>query len=117
MEWLAKNSSAEARVLIVAPCAGSLSEILLGPVWPHRLPDHRFHWSQSGLTSLLERFGFALERSFYPAKLLSVEMVLRHLAIKLGNQTLAALCSHAPKISFWFNVGEQGVVFRRQGVA
>lgn len=65
---LVANSAPAARLLIVCPEAGSLSEAMMGSRWPHRTPGHRFHWSRRGLTGFLDSFGFTVERQFLPLK-------------------------------------------------
>lgn len=113
LTWLANASSPTARVLVVAPDASSLSRRLLGRQWPHRVPDHSFHWSPAGMRALWARHGFREERSFRPVKRVSVKMMALHL-----RQTRLAPVSRlveplVPQAELWFNVGELGMVFVR----
>lgn len=113
--WVVDNSTPDARVLLVAPLAGSLSERLAGRWWPHRVPDHHFHWSRAGLAALWGRYGFAVERSFLPLKDVSVEMVLRHLGVLTGLRMPIPAA-----VAQWrmpFNIGQIGVVLRRREAA
>ncbi len=115
LAWLARASAPAARVLVVAPDGGSLSRRLLGPHWPHRVPDHAFHWTPAGMRTLFARHGFAQERSFRPVKRVSTRMAALHL-----RQTRLAPLSRAleplvPPLHLWFNVGELGMVFARRG--
>lgn len=112
--WMTRRSSLEAMVIIVAPEAGSLSERVLGRLWPHRIPDHVFHWSRGGLAELFGRHGFQPWREFRPGKYVSCAMVVSHLAHKFS--FLACLRGRAGRfggLTLFFNVGEMGLVFRR----
>lgn len=82
MEWLVSNSSAGSKLLLVAPAGGSLSEKLLGRFWPHKVPDHPFHWSKRGLIDFFSKRRFIVERDFYPFKYASVGMIVAHMAHK-----------------------------------
>lgn len=110
--WMQANSSDSARLLIVCPEANAPSERLLGRWWPHRLPDHPFHWSRPGLSEVLGRFGFALERRFFPWKQVSPRLLLSHLALKSG-WALPRL-GWLDGLTFPANIGEMGLVFRRR---
>jgi hypothetical protein len=112
--WLARRSSRDALLLVVAPEAGSLSERLLGRLWPHRIPDHAFHWSRRGLCEFLGGHGFKLWREFHPGKYVSCATVVSHLAHKfprLGR--LRAGAEAFARLTLFLNVGEMGLVFRR----
>jgi hypothetical protein len=114
LEWLAKNSAGGARALIVAPRADAPSERILGRLWPHRLPDHQFHWSSAGLAQAFASAGFQAEKHFAPAKFVSPKMILSHVAHKLGGPSAAGrIGRYLPSWALRFNVGEQGIVFRR----
>jgi hypothetical protein len=115
LSWLTTNSSPKAAILLVAPRAGSLSERALGRFWPHKLPDHTFHWSIKGLGEFLERYGFVCERRFYPLKYVSLSMLVKHIAHKLGCKSLAAKIEQLlPSKRFLFNFGEMGLLLTRQ---
>lgn len=114
--WMAENSSAAARLLIVCPEANSPSERLLGRWWPHRLPDHQFHWSRSGLSAFLARFGFAVERRFYPWKRVSPRLLLSHLSLiaSHGRRGLRSRLRWLDWLALPFNIGEMGLLLRRR---
>jgi hypothetical protein len=114
LSWLEKSSAPDARVLVVAPDGASRSRRLLGRSWPHRVPDHAFHWTPAGMRALLGRHGFEFERSFHPVKRISTRMGVLHL-----RQTRLAPITRAfewlvPPAHLWFNIGELGMVFRRR---
>lgn len=119
LEWMRDCSSPRAAVLVVAPRADSLSNLLLGPLWPHRLPDHAFHWSRDGLAQLFSRYDFALRRSFFPWKRVTPGMVAAHLRHQRGwkGRTIDGLVSLLEycRISVPFNLGEMGLFFERRG--
>lgn len=111
LEWLTRSSAKDARVLVVAPDGASLSRRLLGRQWPHRVPDHAFHWSPAGMTALWARHGFAHEKSFRPVKRVSTRMMKLH-----ARQTRLAPLTRLvepliPDTDLWFNIGELGMVF------
>lgn len=116
LEWLRSNSTADARVLLVAPEAGSPSERALGRLWPHKLPDHPFHWSRAGLTGFFARFGFAVEAAFEPVKVLSTRTLVAHAVHMLGlaGAWRPRWTTSLPDWSLRFNFGEMGLVFRRE---
>jgi hypothetical protein len=115
LAWLAASSAPRARVLLVAPEAGSRSERWLGPLWPHRLPDHRFHWSRSALLSLYAAHGFRRLLAFTPTKTVSGAMVLNHLARTLPVlRPLAGAGRWLRRVRFDFNLGEMGLVLERE---
>lgn len=113
LPWMAANSSPAAAVMIVCPQAGSLSERLLGRFWPHRLPDHPFHWSRRGMIGLLERHGFVAERSFVPWKRVSARVLATHLLLVAtgGRGHRLPACGWLDA-GFPFNIGEMGLLFR-----
>jgi len=114
LAWLAASSAPNARVLLVAPEAGSPSERLLGPLWPHRLPDHRFHWSRRGLEERFAAHGFRLAGRFRPTKSVSLAMVTAHLAHRFPVlRPAAAVARGLPAARLDFNLGEMGLVFER----
>ncbi len=114
LRWMRRASAPGAAALLVAPEAGSFSERLLGPFWPHRIPDHRFHWSRSGVRELFARHGFALEREFHPKKAFSPATAVRHLAHKFpALASLLRLSARLERFTLLGNVGEMGLVFRR----
>lgn len=116
--WLTENSAESARVLLVAPDGGSLSARLMGRRWPHRLPDHPFHWTRKGLAGLFGRHGFGLERTFYPWKYVSLGMVLSHARLMFfpgGKRAVPESTGCAlGRISLRLNAGEMGLVFRKR---
>jgi SAM-dependent methyltransferase len=113
LAWLARSSAEDARVLLVAPEAGSRSERWLGPLWPHRLPDHRFHWSRRGLVERFAAHGFEREAEFTPTKSVSAAMVAAHLAQRLPALRPLARARVLARLRLAFNVGEMGLVLRR----
>jgi hypothetical protein len=101
-------------VLVVAPEAGSPSERWLGPLWPHRLPDHRFHWSRSGLEALYRAHGFRRVAEFRPTKTVSGAMLINHLTMTLPLvRPLAGAARWLRGLRLDFNVGEMGLVLER----
>lgn len=114
LAWLAASSVPDARVLLVAPEAGSPSERWLGALWPHRLPDHRFHWSRAGLLERFAAHGFREEARFRPTKSVSAPMVAAHLAHRFPSLAPLARAARALRgLRVDFNVGEMGLVLRR----
>jgi hypothetical protein len=115
LDWLAASSAPAARVLLVAPEAGSRSERWLGPLWPHRLPDHRFHYSRAGLEGLFAAHGFRKLAEFDPSKTVSGAMVVNHLSRTLP--LLRPLAAAAPRLRglrLDFNLGEMGLLLGRE---
>jgi hypothetical protein len=105
VDWAIANSTTEARMMVVAPCAGSWSDRVFGRFWPHRVPDHRFHWSIQGPTRFFAIRNFAVTTSFYPWKCVSIEIALRHIFIlanveidNLLNYTSGGLLSKVTKV-------------------
>ena len=114
MKWITRNSSDLTEVLLVAPDGGSLSEKVLGKLWPHRLTDHCFHWSKKGLTEFFSKRGFLAELSFSPSKYVSVRTIISHILIKLfPNRPANWKGLKLPDIVFKFNIGETGFLYRR----
>jgi len=114
LQWVLRNSSRDALLLVVAPDAGSLSRKLLGRFWPHKLADHQFHWSRVGIRELFEGIGFSPLLEIQPAKRVSETVVLNHLGVKFGPRLRLVLRSLFPKFTVWFNVGEFGLLFQRE---
>jgi hypothetical protein len=117
ISWVSGNSSRQAQLLIVAPEAGSLSDRLLGRLWPHKMHDHRFHWSREGLVHFLSVKNFALSASFDPTKFISLITITAHLLQKLRTPRWVAERINAPilaNICFRFNFGEMGMLFRKR---
>lgn len=113
MKWLLKNTSAKGQLLLVAPRADSISAKLMGGFWPHRIPDHRFHWSSKGIDDFCLEFGFSLKTNFYPAKAVSSKMLFTHLFVKTQNKIFRGLAKWTPLMQLKFNVGQMGKVFER----
>ena len=116
LQWVENNSSARARVLLVAPEACSLSQKVMGRYWPHKMPDHLFHWSYSGLCEMVKKFHFNPAMKFFPVKYVNLTMVFAHLFIKF-NLSRKIREKIVPNISFPFNFGEMGIVFERNAAS
>jgi hypothetical protein len=117
LQWLIDNSSERSRVLVVAPQGGSISERMMGTWWPHKVGDHRFHWTRQGMVDFFSRRGYALEESFFPAKYLSLRMASSHLLLKaVGPKRLEPWLRRIPRshCAFLFNFGEMGLLFRKR---
>lgn len=115
LRWLVASSAPAARVLLVAPEAGSTSERWLGPLWPHRLPDHRFHYSRGGLEGLFGAHGFRKLAEFDPAKTVSGAMLVNHLTMTLPLlRPLSGAAHWLRGLRMDFNVGEMGLVLGRE---
>lgn len=110
--WMLASSAARAGIFLVAPCANSVSQILMGDLWPHRLPDHQFHWSQKGLKQFLSKRQFFPVVEFFPLKFISFRTVLDHIAHKLGRSPSQSRI--AERLVFPFNFGEMGFLFERK---
>jgi hypothetical protein len=118
LAWLAGCSAPRAHVLLVAPEAGSASERWLGTLWPHRLPDHRFHWSRRGLEQRFAAHGFRPVADFRPTKSVSAAMVAAHLAHRFPLlRPLARAARPLGRLCVDFNLGEMGLVLRRDARA
>ena len=111
VDWLCASSAPAAEILLVAPRADSMSQRLLGRYWPHKLPDHCFHWSRRGLIEFMARRGFALRTEFSPLKLVSPAMIVAHCAHKAG-RAHGRLRLRSGRLAVPFNFGEMGIVFR-----
>lgn len=117
MDWVRNNSSPDASVFTVMPRADSISERLMGRMWPHKLNDHRFHWSSRGIIEFFSRKGFAkVEKTFYPLKYVTLKTVMGHMAEKLGirrSPSGSSMGTMPADIAFLFNIGEMGIIFKR----
>jgi Methyltransferase domain len=115
LSWLVASSAPRARVFVVAPEAGSRSERWLGAFWPHRLPDHRFHWSRNGIEELFRAHGFRTVAEFRPTKTVSGAMLLNHLSMTFPLvRPLAGAARWLRRLRLDFNVGEMGLVLERE---
>ncbi|MCX6118625.1 MAG: methyltransferase domain-containing protein [Proteobacteria bacterium] len=112
LSWMENNTAPRADIILVAPQAGSLSEVLLGRLWPHKLPDHPFQWSKVGIESLFAQRGFELRSSFFPLKHISLTQVLTILGHKFGfkGRCPSLFESH---IVVPFNFGQMGLHISR----
>ena len=116
VEWLLHNSSSRAKILLVAPDATTLSARVLGRWWPHRVADHRFHWSRDGLVAFFSKRGFILERSFRPQKHVTLGSILAHAQLKLFRGRLQSPPGTGlHNIVLRLNFGEMGLFFGRVG--
>ncbi len=115
LDWLTENAAPDARVLLVAPEAGSPSQRWLGRFWPHQLRDHPFHWSRAGLVEFFERRGLAVEATFAPTKSVSLRTLVFHGVhkLRLESRWRASWTAALPSWSLRFNIGEMGLLFRR----
>lgn len=113
VRWMVENSARDAEILVVLPRADSVSRRVLGRYWPHKLPDHEFHWSRAGLMDFFRQRGFEARAEFFPLKFASPQMVLAHglhkLGIDGGREWLRGL-----RVAVPLNFGELGVVLRRR---
>lgn len=116
-EWLVSNSARGAELLVVAPRADSISRRLMGRLWPHKLPDHDFHWSRAGVVQFMQRRGFAPAREFYPLKFASPQMIVAHALHKLGAPERLRAWLGGASLAVPFNFGELGLLFRRASAA
>lgn len=117
MNWVFRNSSERACLLIVSPEADSLSERILGRYWPHKLSDHVFHWSKKGIIGLVSQKGFVIEKIFKPIKYVTLITVIMHLIHKirfLKNFENFFQQFSALDLRFRFNIGEMGLLFRKR---
>jgi SAM-dependent methyltransferase len=110
--WLARESAAGARVVLVAPDAGAPSRALMGPLWLHDVPDHLVHYTRDGVAAIFARVGFRVARSFRPVKCISAAMVWSHLRLLAGSPAQAR-GSRADGLHVWFNLGEMGLLLER----
>jgi Methyltransferase domain len=114
VDWMVANSTASAEILMVLPRADSLSRRVMGRWWPHKLPDHQFHWSRAGLVEFMGRRGFALAGDFFPIKFASPQMILGHLLHKAGASDRTRDLLAGASLAFPINFGELGIVLRRK---
>jgi hypothetical protein len=117
IEWLVRNSSEYAHILIVSPEAGSISERLFKRFWPHKLHDHVFHWSKKGVIDFMWKKGFRIVRFFKPLKYVSFKTIINHFIFKTGApKGLFDWFDHAPLINLHlhFNIGEMGLLFKKE---
>jgi methyltransferase family protein len=115
--WMSRNSGRQAQLLIVAPEAGSLSDRLLGRLWPHKIHDHLFLWSRRGLVHFLSARNFELSASFNPSKYIAPITIASHLLQKLSAPKWVSERINVPILAnfrFRFNIGEMGMLFRRR---
>lgn len=118
LRWMTNQSQINSEVFIVAPRADSLSQKIMGKLWIHKGEDHVFHWSLEGITNVLNKNGYVLEKSFYPLKRISFKTVAYHILAKTGKPTQTCLHKLVDKLSFFsmpFNFGEMGLLFKRRG--
>jgi hypothetical protein len=112
--WLLNNSGPTARIILVAPQANSVSDLVLGRFWPHKVSCHRFHWSIIGINEFMSRHEFKNVQRFFPIKYVGLREVLVIIAHKLGKPGLfkhsLGLLNH---IEIPINIGEMGVLFAR----
>ena len=97
----------------MAPRADSLSQRLLGRLWPHKLPDHQFQWSRAGVVEFMARRGFVLRADFFPLKFASPQMVVAHFLHKAGAPPSVKKWLGGAALAVPINFGEMGLVFRR----
>ncbi len=117
LAWMATSSADSAKVLLVSPDGGSLSARVMGRHWPHRLPDHSFHWTRKGLVDLFDRHGFGLLRSFSPWKYLSVGMLITHARLKFFPGRDRVVRGHTGLLRHFvlrLNAGEMGLMFQKR---
>ena len=111
LDQLAGMTSAGAEALLVLPISGTVSQALLGKLWPHDIQDHWVFYSGTGLTGLWARHGWDCTRQFYPWKYVSARTIALHWEIKTG---LKASYLSNRSFGIWLNFGEGGFVFRRR---
>jgi SAM-dependent methyltransferase len=112
VHWMARESSPDARALLVAPDAESLSRKLMGRFWLHEVPDHHVHYSRAGVATIFARAGFRVVRAFRPVKLVSLAMAGDHLRV-LAGAPAAARENGRESARVWFNFGEMGLLLER----
>jgi hypothetical protein len=112
-DWMVGSSSPTAEILMVLPRGDSLSQRVLGRMWPHKLPDHEFHWTRNGLVEFMLRRGFLLSREFFPVKYASPQMVLAHFLHKAGAFAQVRAWMGSAKLAVPINFGEMGLRFSR----
>ncbi|KAF0218750.1 MAG: hypothetical protein FD174_2533 [Geobacteraceae bacterium] len=111
LSWACSVSSPGAEFLIVSPEADSLSERMLAGFWPHRVADHKFHWSRKGLIQFLERFNMKCTLVFTPTKYVTPYVVFCHLAHKYKSTFCFNALRLLPSWNVPFNIGEMGLKF------
>jgi hypothetical protein len=111
LTWMSKNTAPNARVVLVAPEAGSISDRLLGKLWPHKLEDHVFHWSRKGICSFFDSYGFHFVRKFFPKKYVSTDMICDHINHKIKSTSFGKAKKIVPNVTIPFNIGEMGIMF------
>jgi hypothetical protein len=111
LDWVLANSD-HPRVLIISPRADSISARIMGRYWPHKIADHKFHWSKKGIVGFFEGQNMRLQKTFFPLKTVSLKTALAHMGHKFDRQALKSL---AGRIRFDpalpFNIGEMGLLF------
>ena len=112
MAWMVANSAPSAEILIVLPRADSLSGRVLGRFWPHKLPDHQFHWSRQGLIEFMGHRGFTVAKEFFPLKFASPQMIAAHLLHKLGFGRVSSWLGSS-RLAVPINFGELGLRLQR----
>ena len=111
-QWVIANSTPKTQILIVLPQAGSTSEKLLGRLWPHKIHDHKFHWSRAGLISFFEEKGIRLKGEFFPLKFVDFRTIMAHLGNKFESNGLRTFGqTWMPRWALPFNFGEMGLTF------
>ena len=117
IDWALRNSTPTAMMMIVCPLAGCLSERLMGRWWLHRVPDHPFHWSFSGMSRFFGDRGVVAVRRFYPWKLISIDTIVRHLMVLDALSARTGIATRVSgvtnSVSFPFNLGEMGLLLQR----
>ena len=113
LDWLSRNSSPAALLMMVLPRADCFSEKLMGKCWIHRTPDHDFHWSLAGVSVFLNGFGFNLARSFAPQKYLSLYTIFSHVFCLCRKTPIPIGRKTSKRMSFLFNMGEMGLLFQK----
>jgi hypothetical protein len=110
LRQLAGMTGAGAEAIVVLPVSGTLSQRLLGKLWPHDIDDHWVFYSRRGLIELWERHGWECVRQFYPWKYVSARTIALHWEMKTG---LKAQILASRDFGIWLNFGEAGLIFRR----
>ncbi len=111
--WVVNNSSDCAQIMLVAPDATSWSSRLIWPLWPHRVPDHQFHWSKKGVEDFFLKNGFKLQEQFYPGKYFGLRTAWSQIRRMLNWDWLRFVEQSCPNIPLKINIGEMGLIFSR----
>jgi hypothetical protein len=111
VDWMKAHSAPTAQILIVLPRGDATSRRMMGRMWPHKLPDHQFHWSRAGLVDFMNKRGFALRRDFFPLKFVSPQMAVAHALHKFGADESVRRWLGGTAFAVPFNFGELGAVF------